>query len=374
MSCMARYKATAIDRGASMGNPAAMLGTALHATLERFVEPGMIAAGVWDWELLMALWTVSFRDVFGHDNQDEWFLDGKQVLSNWYNRTSQQSDLMEVEIVSREVKKNFEVPYVLNGATQKLPLNYIIDRLDKLGDKVYRVVDYKSQRVPLSPDEMRKKIQVRIYALAIQIENPDAEEIWVQYDFLRYERVGVRFTRDDNVRTWAELKRMLQRIVDTPDEYPPETLNADCRYCPRKFTCATFKSNVTMGGVFAVDVDQLAQLYYELKAQEDGIKMAKEEIEQQLLKHAADAEVLEWESANGSLNVKVTSKRSRYINHERLAKLLGPELAKDYGRITVKDLTTLRADHRLDASQKSMLDSVVEFKHSEPGIKVIKSW
>jgi hypothetical protein len=40
--CMAMYRASHLDRGAGLGNPAAQLGTTLHAALEKFVDPSMI--------------------------------------------------------------------------------------------------------------------------------------------------------------------------------------------------------------------------------------------------------------------------------------------------------------------------------------------
>lgn len=372
--CLARYKATAIMRGASINNPAAMLGTTLHAALERFIEPAMISQGVWDWEFLLTLYTHSFQSVFGSDEETRWFDDGKQVLWNWYNRGDQQSDLMEVEIVSREVKKNFEVPYyvVENGVEVKktVPLNYIMDRFDKLGPNRYRVVDYKSQRIPLSPDQLRRKIQAKVYALACQIEHPDAEEVWVQFDFLRYDRVGVRFTRADNADTWRAIKRAVQRIVDTDETDPPETLNENCRYCPAKFTCKTLQSNLRIGGVMSLDIDQLAALFHDLKAQNDALQQMQDEVEHMLLTHAHQLEALEFDTEKNLVEVK--SKRRRKINRGKMAEILGPEIMSEYGRINVSDLDSLRSDRRLTPTQRSLIETAVEYEHTEPSIRVTK--
>ena len=368
--CLARYKATAIERGAGMNNPAAMLGTTLHGALEVFIEPNMIKAGMWDWDWLLTCYKISFENIFGPTGPKDVFDDGRDILLKWYNRPDQQEDIRSVEIISREVKKNFPVPYVLNGSKQTVPCNYIIDRMDKMDDGVYRVVDYKSQRVPLSPEEMRIKIQPRLYALATRIEYPDAKEIWVQYDFLRHDRIAVRFSRDDNVETWEWLKRAVQRIVDTPDTNVPETLNENCRYCVRRFRCATMQSNIRVGGIHSLSVDEMVEIYHDLKSQADAISMMKDDIESQLLRHALETDTLEWENDYG--RVKVTAARRRSINRDVMAKILGPELMQEYGRINVGDLDALRADDRLTYEQRSLLETAVEYKVSDPSVKVVK--
>jgi hypothetical protein len=348
-----------------------MLGSALHGALEAFTEPMTRGDTSWNWEFLFACYVKSFQDTFGHDQIDDWFNEGRTILWNWYDRTDQQSDLQDVDIISREVKETFDVPYIdKNGQKQTVPCNYIIDRLDRLDADIFRVVDYKSQRAPLNPDELKVKIQPRLYALAVQIKYPQAREIWVQYDFLRYERVGTLFTRDDNVATWAFIKRELQRIVDADINNPPETLNDGCRYCPRKYTCATLQSNVRIGGIFSLDIDQMAVQYYEIKSQLDAIKSMAEDLEHQLLAHAVQTDQMAWEAE--TYKAKITTRRTRQVDRNLMADILGPDLMKDYGRLNVSDIDELRRDPRLTPAQASLLDMAITYKISDPSIKVTK--
>jgi hypothetical protein len=372
--CLARYKATAIQKGAGINNPAAMLGSTLHAALEKFVDPLMIKAGVWDWDFLLTLYTHAFQDIFGSDEETRWFDDGKQILWNWFNRKDIQDDLREAEILSREVKENFPVPYKYEGNKYEVPLNYIMDRFDQLGPNEYRVVDYKSQRLPLKPDELRRKIQAKVYALACQIKYPNAEKIWVQFDFLRYDRVAVLFTRDDNITTWRSIKRAVQRIVDTPENDPlhpvPETLNENCRYCPRKYTCQTLQRNLRIGGVMGLEVDQLALIYHDLKSQLDGLKQMTDEVEGMLIKHAVENDILEWDGDLTSVTIKARTRRK--INREKISEILGPQIMAEYGRINVSDLPDLRNDRRLTPTQRSLLETAVEHEPYEPQVRVTR--
>lgn len=369
-ACLARYKATSLDRGAGFSNPAASLGSTLHLTLEWFVEPITLGFHEWDFDKLMELYNKAFFEIFGHLTKDDWYEDGKKILTGWFNRPGQAHDLFDVEIISREVKKSFDVPH-RNAAgviEHVIPFNYIIDRLDRTDEHCYRVVDYKSQRSPYSASDLHSKIQPRAYALAVQIEYPDAKEIWVEMDFLRYERVSALFTRQDNIDTWNHIKGQLAVIINTPGDNPPETLNEGCRYCPRKLVCHALQSNLRIGGVLSFTVDELAERYFALKSQQDGIKAGLDEIEAQLLSHAAANDELEWTGPGYS--AKVTSRKTRVIDNERLAQIIGPELMSEYGHVNVSDLDALRKDPRLSPAAASLLNTAVSTKVSDPGIRI----
>lgn len=372
IKCLAGWKASSFDRGSGFGSPPAMLGTALHATLEAYTAPEELQKREWDFARLYELYITAFRDTWGPDYDQEWFDQGVEILRNWYSRPDQAIDLWDVDILSREVKESFPVPYTdpSDGSKKSVPFNYIIDRLDQLDDHEYRVVDYKSQRVPLNPDELKLKIQPRAYALAVQIKYPDAEKIWVQYDFLRYDRVGTLFTRQDQIETWAYIKEQLQRIVDTPDQNVPETLNEGCRYCVRRITCNTVQSNMRVGGIFSVPVEKLVKYYYEQKGQLEAIKANLEDIEAEVFRHMSELDMMEMDTDEAK--VKITSRKSRVVDRDVASRILGPELMSQYGRLNVSDMDALRRDPRLSPAQASLLDTAISFKYSDPSLKIIK--
>lgn len=372
--CLAQWKATSFERGSGIGNPAAMLGSTLHLALENYTAPEILAKRDWDFSVLYQMYLDAFKEIWGTfpANSEQWFQEGLEIIRKWYERPDQASDLWDVDIISREVKKSFDVPYIdpTDGTKKFVPFNYIIDRLDKLDEGEYRVVDYKSQRVPLQPDELKFKIQPRAYALAVQIAYPDAVKIWVQYDFLRYDRVGTLFTRDDQVETWANIKQMLQRIVDTPANNAPETLNEGCRYCVRRITCNTVQSNIRVGGIFAMSIEELVQKYYEIKSVLDANKMTLDDIDGAVMRHLAETDQTELDLPFAK--VKVTSKRTRTVNRDLASQILGPELMAQYGRLNVSDIDALRKDPRMSPAQLSLLDTAISFKTSDPSLKIVR--
>lgn len=369
--CMSRFKVTAMERGTGKGNEAAWLGTTLHYALEYFLEPEYVATMAWEWDRLLEGYMKGWQETFvGVPMSGEWWRDGLAILQKWYERPDILNDVLDNEILSREVKESFMIPYWVDGVRHELPCNYIIDRLDKLGDGIYRVVDYKSQRAPLKAEDLRHKIQPKLYALAVQIKYPDAKEIWVQFDFLRYERVGMLFTKQDNIDTWKHLMSEVQRIVDTPADEAKETLNEGCRYCPKKFTCSALRSNILAGGIFSLTVDQLAEAMYQLKGQMDAIKSTIDDVELAMMKHALEEDTTEFNLDRHKVTIAVS--RRRVVNRDVMSAIIGPELMNEYGRLTVGDVEALRKDPRLNQAQLSLLETAISYKQGDPYVKVMK--
>lgn len=376
--CMALFKATNVERGDGQSSPPAMLGTTLHAALEYFTEPEYLKSRAWEWSRLKAGFLKGWESTFvGEPPSGQWWNDGVKILEGWYNRRDIASDILDVDVLSREVKHSFAVPYRLDGnktgpdgARYEVPFNFIIDRLDRLDDGVYRVVDYKSQRAPMTPADLHNKIQPRAYALAVQIQHPDAREIWVQYDFLRYDRVATVFNREEQIETWHHICKQLQRVVDTPELNPPESLNESCRYCVRRFTCGTFQRNIHVGGIEALSIDQLADLHYRLKGQIVASQATIDDVEMALFRHAVQEDQTEFDAQGHT--VKIVTKGRRGIDRDRIAMILGPDLMKEYGRINVGDLDKLYKDPRINSAQKSLLDTAVTNEPGSPTVKVLK--
>ena len=369
VECPAKFKAMMMDRAGTFSGDAATLGSCLHACLEEFVNPVDMATGKWDWDSLEFLWFCNWAKFFpGQPPRGDVWDDGLKILQGWFNRTGQLQDIQEGVVVSREIKSNFPVPYRLDGVKHEVAFNYIIDRLDQIDATTWRVVDYKSQRIPWNAEEMRKKLQVLLYALAVKIEHPEADKIWVQFDFLRTGTVSVLFRHGDLVAAWKLVRVLLQQVIDTPEEDTPERLNENCGYCVRKLKCATLLKHMPHG-ILGMTEDDIVEAYLNLKDSIKALGILKEEIEDALLVKAAAEDMLEWYTEGGAL-IKVTAPSRRGINRDRMSDILGQELMKKYGRINVGDLETLRADPAVTMEQKSLLNSAVEMVQGELGISI----
>jgi hypothetical protein len=316
-------------------------------------------------KILMDFYKMSYMATFGtSDVSNEDYADGEKMLKDWYERM----DFTQFRVVTCESKESFPIPTSIGD----IPFNYIWDRHDQLEESVYRVVDYKTNRWAINHEQLRKKVQARAYGLAAQIKYPQATRIIVEFDMLRHGGgVGIAFSRDDNIATWNFMKEEAERIIATPSNNPPETLNPECVFCVRKVSCNALKKNISVGGIMSLTdpaemIDTRAQLEYQKKALQSTI----DQIDEVILGQARAMDVFEFESDLFTMGFGVRSTRS--IDAERAEHVLGPVLSKRFmGRtLKISDVDKLLKGDELDESQKHQLASLIYFKQGEPSIKI----
>lgn len=364
--CMKRWEAEYIDRVPGISGWAANIGTSCHGALEEFIRTCYIEKSLEpSWDLLHKLYLISYTDTFGSaDTTTAEFKDGLKMVRRWFDRT----DMAGFEVESVEVKDNIEIPATLsNGEKITFPLNFVIDRLDRTGPTTWRIVDYKTNRVPIQPEELHSKFQARIYGLAVQIKHPEATEIRVVFDLLRHDPVGTKITRDDNIATWEWLKREAQRIVDTPHD-PEPTLNMECGYCQIKATCPLMTQNIQAGGIHSLSIDEVAALKFKIEAQAKGQGYLIEQLDERLLREAAEREELEYSTE--SIDVIVTASRRRQIDASLVAQIIGPEMFSTLGSITLGVVDELIKDPSIPLEKRNELKKLIYYKTGDPKAKV----
>jgi hypothetical protein len=355
--CPARWQSEYLNKTPSMGNKAASVGTSCHGACEMFVQQCYIEKKMEpSLKLLLDFYQMSYIATFGTaDTDTDEYKDGVEMLERWFKRTSFEG----FEVLTVEVKKNFEVPFMVDGEKRTVPYNYVMDRMDRFEDGSIRVVDYKTIRVPLNPDQLRRKIQARSYGLAAQIEYPDAPRIMVEFDMFRHESVGVVFTREDNANTWRYLKLEAQRIADTPNTGVPERLNSECQYCPRKARCGTLHKHMNGGGVLGISPEEAVEMKYRAQSQMKGLERLIEEVDQVLLMEAVNRNELEWETPFGTVEIK--GSRRRRAQTAAIAEIIGPDLMRKYGGLKMGNIDSLLKGTELTDEQKRAIKTCVSW-------------
>lgn len=366
--CMARYHAEHLTKGRSTGNPAALNGSAVHTALEMFVkgcyldkthEPNS--------KLLLDLYRMSYMSTFGTADTDTIeYTDGIDMLSRWWMRSAEY--LSNAVILSCEVKESFPIP----TSVGEIPYNYIFDRSDDLGNNEYEVIDYKSQRWAVRAEDLKKKVQVRAYGLAMQILYPDAKRIWVTLDFLRHDGgVGVVLTRDDNIASWQTFKSIAQRIIDTPETDIEERLNPECRFCVRKASCKTMFKNIAAGGIMGVGTNkELVTVRAQLEWQKQAIESSIKELDTIIMSEAKETDTLEWESDIATMAIGASWRRS--ADGERVERVIGEHLFRKYGsaKITVASIEKLLKGDEITEDQKKQLRPLLIKTQGEAKVNV----
>ena len=363
-ACPARFHAEYVLRAPNLSSEAADLGTVCHAALEDFVaakhEPPK------DWPALEAFYFKHYETVFEDDSRRA---EGLTMLRTWHERT----DFTNRIVLSTEKKDTFDIPTPYGP----IPFNYIWDRCDLLegpwmqngdGDHI-EVTDYKTISRPISPDGLKDKIQARCYGLAAQIQFPQAEKIWVTFDLLRFEPVGIVFTRDDNVATWKYLKRLAQRVLEM--EQPEERLNGECHWCVRRHECSLLREHVEAGGILGLgDPITVSKRRHELSNQAKALNRVIEELDSFLIDWAEKNDMMEWDADD--LHVAITARKTRTIDTKRAVDLLDPDLLRKYGNLTMTAVDKLLKSGELDPRTASDLRELITNKFSEPSIKTFE--
>lgn len=354
--CPARFKADYIDRVPNLSGVAADKGTVCHAVLQRFVDDGLHIKG--DIADLLHLLDDEYWKYFSDQSS---YQDCADMLENWLDKHPP-SYWEDRDILSTEVKESFKVP----TSAGKIPFNFIWDRADRLDEDTIEVTDYKSWRWPVSPEEIKGKIQPRAYALACAIKYK-VDNIWVSYDQLRYDIVGIRFTRDDNIATWKWLKTQAERIL--ADDGTTESLNPECRFCVRSLNCATLLAHAQAGGALGVTdltdaVDRRAELEYVRSALVGRIN----DLDEFILAALEERGDRDYKTQENHLEIKLGSRRS--VDSRRAAPVVGPEVMMEHGDLKITVVDELLKNGALTSEQKSLLRQLVRKNFTKPQIKV----
>lgn len=369
--CLARWKAEYLDKGRGASGKAANTGTAVHGALEKFVEAVYIEKTI-DWAdmtTLNLMYQIAYVEAFNNSASDSpEYKDGWNLVAKWHQRT----DLSRVaKIVSVEEYRT----QMIKTSIGEIPLNYIMDRFDILEfnedgtPKVVRVVDYKTIRVPITSEELLQKIQAKVYAVMARIMFPNVERIWVVFDMLRHEPVGVAFSREDNIAAWHEIKGEAERIIAADENNLPETLNADCRYCSRAASCHTLQRLIQVGNVQALTLEEAAALAEKVDYQLKGLEALAESLQETLLREALHQDALSYTAGNKTVTV-TAGKRRKIVDSSRIAQIIGPELTAQIGSFTLGNLDNLIKGGSLSDEQVKQVEELITQDYNTPKAKV----
>jgi RecB family exonuclease len=357
--CEARWRAERVDWASSPGSRAAGLGTVCHAALEHFVHDKIYDDLTCDQELMMlGYYTKAYEAQFADKTH---FEEGLALVLRWMRRQVWAGR----RVLSTEVKENFMLPTSIG----RIPVNFIWDRCDEMADGTIEVVDYKTNVAPLTHEDLMHNVQARLYGLAAQIKFPSAEMIWVTFDYLRHQPVGVRFTKEQNAETYRYMRRLAERIIVS--EGKEETLNDQCKWCVRRHACGKLRDHVKVGGILGItDPAEAADRRRDLDAVAQAVKVMIEELDQVILAHMDDIEETEFKTDHTEVKLDVSSRR--HVDDRLAAAVLGPDIMAKYGSLTMANIDALLKGKELDDVQKKELRELIFPKLGNPRVKTTK--
>lgn len=366
VDCMRRWEGEMYGRMGRTTGRAANLGSTVHGALENYVREVYIDK-TWkaDLDRLLAWYQVEAINLWGTTDFEE-YNDGEEMLRKWFERTN----FDNVKVMSVEQKLNFNLPTSVGDIT----FNYIFDRLDDLGNGEYRVVDYKSNRWGLTPSQLHGRTQARVYALAAAImlrgQGIEAKYIWVEFDLLRHDTVGTRFTRDENVATWNKLIEVAETIIKTPEGTATPTLNSKCLFCQVKATCPALTSNINHGGIFSLPIEQQIDLRAQLEYQKKALVSALSELDEHIIARAKEEDEVQYVSSKNRLSLVVSQRRG--VDPDMVEREVGTQLFERYGgkTLTLANFNKLLKDPAILPEKRRSLEALISVKLGEPSVKI----
>lgn len=359
--CEARYKAEYIDRIPDLQGDAGAKGSCVHACLQMWVELGQHLV---EWPTVMdkekAMQVVFEANYYDFFEDKEHYEECWGLCRKWVQRT----DLLYGRtVISTEVKETFPLP----TSRGDLNVTYIWDRCDQIAgkDKEVEIVDYKTVAMPVQPAELKQRIQPRVYSLAARMKWKDLVAVWVVYDLLRYDQVGVRFVREDDVETYRYLQKLAERIYAS--DGTQETLNPECRWCVRKHVCETLTKHQAGGGIVGMELNALVDHRSKLKLAADALYAATKEADEQILKEAEAQQLIEWDTGDTHVKVKISSRRS--ADSERVARIVGEDIMTRYGKIGVTAIDEILKNEELTKTQREQLRGLIRKTAGAPSVE-----
>lgn len=364
--CTSRWYAENVIGGRGFSTPAADLGTACHSALEWYVKTAVIEGKQPQTEkTLLEFFQMFYLKVFkDHDFELPQYEAGVQMMRTWHKRNRSWD---KFEVVSLEQKRSVTV----DTPAGSIPCNFIIDRLDRLDEKTMRVVDYKTWRNKLYPEDVKRTIQGRVYALAVKVMYPEVERVLVTYDQLRYNEVGVFFELKDLEEAWRWLNKRVRYLLDLEEADIKETVNPQCGFCVKKNNCGAFRKHIEAGGILGKTDAQLLERLADLKNASAMITSAMTEIEEAITQRAEDdedGELYHTRMDGTELEAKIAPRYGSFVVEEEVLALVGQEVYLRHATIGTAGHKRMLDDPELTPEQVIALKSLKKRSAKEPAL------
>jgi len=218
IQCPQKFKFQEIDKIKTPKSKQTVFGTIIHSTLKflhnnRTVIPPLEQV----LEHYKNIWN---KDVFTDPEEEQiYFEQGQSILKNYHEVNS----MVAPHIIDLETR--FEVPF------DNHTLTGIIDRIDKVGENQYEIIDYKTSKSLPSQEEVDKNLQLSLYRLGITNRWPNLklDQMTLSLYFLKHGiKLSTSRTEEDLEATKAKISNVVARIEAKQFEPVPSKL---CDYC-----------------------------------------------------------------------------------------------------------------------------------------------
>ncbi len=250
--------------------------------------------------------------------------EGEKMLRKFY----QQNAPWNFSVLGLESR--FEVVLEDREKKQTHILAGIIDRIDKLPDGTYEVIDYKTQKRLPSQDQIDRDFQLSIYAMGLKRRWPHitSDQIKLSLQFLKHgEKLSTKRSDLDFQKTESETLETIDEIesrVHDVREFEP-IVSPLCDFCGYKPICPAWKhlyKNVKSEIIDGAAVPSVMKEYFQLREEKQKAEKRLKELAL-LLTHYLEAETIDRVFGEDGVIAKRRIEKYRY-DFDKIRLILEP--------------------------------------------------
>ena len=262
-TCPAQYKFQYIERIKVPKSKEAVFGSLIHETLKMFHEPTRLSPISED--ELLKYFTQKWDPSVYQDRQEEAFAfhQGIDLLKRYY----QANQGLTFNIVDLETA--FEAP-ILDGR-ELHQITGKIDRIDKLEDGTFEVIDYKTGKKMPAQKVVDNNLQLSVYHLGLVNRWPSLanKPVKLSLYFLQHgENLSTNRTAQELEETKERILMVINKIKKSSFQPRPNPLCAWCQYQPY---CPMYKHKFNeQKTINDKQIGKVIKEYFEIKSQEES--------------------------------------------------------------------------------------------------------
>lgn len=336
LQCPKRYEFQEVQKIRVPKSREAIFGTLIHSTLHFMFQKDplfptleeVVAYFREHWPMLE-----TFNKDVAHDalkqpwtEEDEkaYFEQGVKMLKRFYEKNAP----WNFHIV--DLESRFEITLTDEKTGETHVAAGIIDRIDKLDDGTYEIIDYKTGKRMPSQDLLDQDLQLSLYSLGLQKRWPHlkSEDIKLSLYFLRHEE---KLSTAVNSETTEKTKQhILKTIADIQErlksgkEFEPIP-SALCNWCGYRPMCPAWRhlyKKETDPLLAADKADAAIEKYFELKKTEKQLEQEIKILQDQIKAYMDQEKLTRVFSTDGTISKKLIQRYAYDL--EKIKALLSP--------------------------------------------------
>ncbi len=264
-NCPRKYQYQYIEKIKRPKGREAILGSAVHSALE-FMHQNAVPFPAK--EEVIDFFSRGWNSHNFESEKEEglMFQEGLKMLARYCD----QNNPVDFQVV--DLESFFKVEIGEDGEGESHALSGIIDRIDKLKDGSFEIIDYKTARRLPSQKEIDENLQLSIYWMALRDRWPKKDHAKNKVS-LYYLKHGEKLSSRRNDSQIDKVKKeILERIQEIKtSSFEPE-VNPLCPYCEYRNICPVTKHRYQKDSLKKEEISKLVDRYLELKDKEKILK------------------------------------------------------------------------------------------------------